>query len=212
MKKRKSKEKKYCKKLSALIVLIITFSLIYVVEGELLKSYDAKISSTLENIVLKQNEILSTHGQINLTRIDIVEKQSEINSTKEQLNLKEAQLEGKESELQQLKSGDNYQLHDPLFKEVEVFLNQDNNYDEWDLVKNAKSQGIQCAYVQLYTDGGGLHPVVGFNTLDEGLVYFEAGTDYCIIPEIGKTYTSCFVDEHYYSSSFDSITDIVFIW
>ena len=72
MKKRKRKEKKYCKKLSTLIVLIITFSLIYVVEGELLKSYDAKISSTLENIVLKQNEILSTHGQINLTRIDIV--------------------------------------------------------------------------------------------------------------------------------------------
>jgi hypothetical protein len=185
--------------------------LIYLVEEEILKSVNYNVDVIKDDISDTLTEIDSKNEQIRLTKIHIDDKQNEINSTTEYLNLKESQLEKNGSELKQLKSGDKYHLHNPIFKEVEEFILKDYSTNELASVENAKNQGIRCAYVLVYVDSSGMYPLVGFNTLDKGMVYFETKTDYRVIPEIGKSYTSCVVGNPY-ASSVDSITDILAIW
>ena len=60
----------------------------------------------------------------------------------------------------------------------------------------------------------GVYYLVGFNTVDEGMVYYEATTDYRVFPEIDKKYVDC-VEGNPYASSLitnDEIIDILIIW
>ena len=211
MRQIKGRRKKGIKLLAIFSILLIMFSLIYFFEKEMLKSVKHNIDSIRNDISNKLKEIDSKNEQVDLTKINIYNKQIEINSTNEQLNLKESQLEKNSSDLQQLKSGDEYHLHDPIFKEVKEFIQRDYSTNELTLVENAKNQGIRCAYVLVYAGSSGMYPLVGFNTLDKGMVYFEAKTDYRVTPEIGKSYTSCVVDNPYVPSV-GLITDILPIW
>ena len=124
--------------------------------------------------------------------------------------------------------GHGYTIKDPTHKEAIAFLSQDktdrNKYVEdtyvcahfaRDVCNNAEAQGLRCAFVVLrYLQGGNF--IVAFNTIDKGLVYFEAITDERAKPVIGKRYYQCVEPEpgYYYTepSYDDTIMDILVIW
>jgi hypothetical protein len=124
--------------------------------------------------------------------------------------------------------GHGYALRDPTYQEAISFIAQDrtdeNTYLEdtyvcshfsRDVCNNAEGKGLRCAYVELiYPEGG--HAIVAFNTVDEGLVYFDAITDERARPVIGKRYYQCIEPKpgYYYEppSYDDTITDILVIW
>lgn len=127
--------------------------------------------------------------------------------------------------------GNGYTLRDPTYQEVLQFLNDDrtdeNEYIEGsygayvcshfarDLCNNAEKQGIRSAFVELRYDGSG-HTIVAFNTIDEGLVFFEPQSDERANPAVGLRYYQTVVPDpgHYYvKPEFDdTIMDILVIW
>lgn len=179
------------------------FLLIYYVEGEFNKSIKAEIITD---------------------SFKLIEVEYEQNVTKQYLNLIQNHLAENNSKLSQLKSGDIYHLHDPTKQEVINFIDSYGTASLKNLIDTAKSQGIRCAYVLAYTSGltvvgenspivgGGSYPLIGFDTLDYGMIYFEAETQYQVEPKIGKGYTYCVVGEPYFPGVFDTISDIIIIW
>jgi len=125
-------------------------------------------------------------------------------------------------------SGHAYTLRDPTYQEAVSFIAQDRtNENEYledvyvcshfacDVCNNAEGKSLRCAYVDIrYPDGG--HSIVAFDTVDEGLVYFDAITDERVRPVIGKRYYKCIEPRegyYYEESSFDdTIMDILVIW
>jgi hypothetical protein len=135
------------------------------------------------------------------------------------------------SELEKLRSGDNYSLHDPTYNEVLNFIENDKtnekNYieDVFDCEQfsqqvnaNAENIGIRCAYVIIYfydTDAG--HGIIGFNTVDQGMVYVEPQTDEWVenLKEGNDYWTDCLVPKgnyYYEDSPNDTIKEILLIW
>jgi len=127
--------------------------------------------------------------------------------------------------------GHGYTLKDPTYEAVITFLGQDktdaNRYIEddcgiyvcshfaRDVGNNAEEVGLRSAFVELrYSDGG--HAIIAFDTIDEGLVYFDAQTDERVRPVIGKRYYQCIETKpgYYYTepSYDDTIKDILVIW
>ena len=128
-------------------------------------------------------------------------------------------------------SGHGYTLRDPTYNEVLTFLREDktdrNEYIEdtygvyvcshfaRDVGNNAEEAGLRCAFVELrYLDGG--HSIIAFNTIDEGLIYFEPMSDESVRPVVGKRYYQCIDPRpgyYYEKPSFDdTIMDILVIW
>lgn len=127
--------------------------------------------------------------------------------------------------------GHGYTLRDPTYKEVITFLREDktdkNEYikDTYgvyvcshfarDVDNNAEEAGLRCAFVELrYPEEG--HAIVAFNTIDEGLVYFEPRTDERARPVVGKRFYQCIEPKpgyYYEKPAFDdTIMDILVIW
>jgi hypothetical protein len=124
--------------------------------------------------------------------------------------------------------GHGYTIKDPTYNEAITFLSRDktesNKYDEdtyscrhfaRDVCNNAGAEGLRCAYISIrYPDGG--HSIIAFETIDEGLVYFDAQTDDRARPVIGKRYYLCVEPKpgfYYEEPSFDdTIEDILVIW
>jgi len=128
--------------------------------------------------------------------------------------------------------GHGYTLRDPTYEEAVAFIEEDktsdNEYDDSDygvyvcshfardVCNNAEAEGLRCAIVHLvYPDMVG-HAIVAFDTVDEGLVYFEAITDERTNPEVGKRYYKCIVprEGYYYvqPDNDDTILDILVTW
>jgi len=127
--------------------------------------------------------------------------------------------------------GHGYTLRDPAYEEVITFIGQDktdeNEYIEdtygvyvcshftRDVGNNAEEAGLRSAFVELrYLDGG--HAIIAFDTIDEGLVYFDVQTDERVRPVIGERYYQCIEPRagYYYvrPSYDDTIRDILVIW
>jgi len=127
--------------------------------------------------------------------------------------------------------GHGYTLRNPVYEEVITFLGQDktdeNRYIEGtygvyvcshfarDVGNNAEEAGLRSAFVELrYLDGG--HAIIAFDTIDEGLVYFDAQTDERVRPVIGKRSYQCIEPRagyYYVAPSYDdTIRDILVIW
>jgi len=127
--------------------------------------------------------------------------------------------------------GHGYTLRDPTYKEAVAFIEEDktneNEYNDADygiyvcshfsrdVCNNAEAEGLRCALVLLVFPQGG-HAIVAFDTIDEGLVYFDAITDDGVEPEVGKRYYKCIETEpgyYYLPPDFnDTIRDILVIW
>ena len=127
--------------------------------------------------------------------------------------------------------GHGYTLRDPAYEEVITFLRQDetdeNKYIEdtygvyvcshfaRDVGNNAEEAGLRSAFVELrYSEGG--HAIIAFDTIDKGLVYFDAQTDERVRPVIGERYYQCIEPKpgYYYEKPpfDDTIMDILVIW
>jgi hypothetical protein len=124
--------------------------------------------------------------------------------------------------------GHGYTLRDPTYQEAVTFIEEDktdaNKYIEdtyvcshfsRDVCNNAEGKGLRCAYVDIrYPDSA--HAIVAFDTIDEGLVYFDAITDEKASPVVGKRYYQCVEPKpgyYYEPPSFDdTIQDILVIW
>jgi 5-formaminoimidazole-4-carboxamide-1-beta-D-ribofuranosyl 5'-monophosphate synthetase len=99
--------------------------------------------------------------------------------------------------------GHGYTLKDQTYEQTVTFIREDrtdkNEYVEdtyvcshfaRDVCNNAEEEGFRCAFVEIrYSDGG--HAIIAFDTIDEGLVYFDAITDERIRPAVGKRYYRC---------------------
>ena len=128
-------------------------------------------------------------------------------------------------------SGHGYTLRDPTYKQAVAFLKRDktdeNEYVEdthgvyvcshfaRDVCNNAEAEGLRCAFVSLiYSEGG--HALIAFDTVDEGLVYFDAITDERAKPVVGERYYQCIEPRpgyYYVEPEFDdTIMDILVIW
>jgi hypothetical protein len=128
--------------------------------------------------------------------------------------------------------GHGYTLRDPTYREAVAFLKEDktsdNEYDDSDygiyvcshfsrdVCNNAEAEGLRCAIVHLVFPGTVGHAIVAFDTIDEGLVYFEAITDERVNPEVGKRYYKCIEARpgYYYlpPEYDDTIMDILVTW
>jgi len=118
--------------------------------------------------------------------------------------------------------GHGYTLRDPTYREVVTFLREDrtdkNKYVEdtyvcshfaRDVCNNAEEEGLRCAYVLLIFPEGS-HAIIAFDTIDEGLVYFESQTDERMKTVVGKPYWPR--DKYSPPSYDDTIIDILVIW
>ena len=124
--------------------------------------------------------------------------------------------------------GHGYTLKDPTYKQAIAFLRKDrtdrNRYVEdtyvcshfaRDVCSNAEKAGLRCAFVLLpYPDGG--HAIIAFDTIDEGVVFFEPRTDERVRPVVGKRYYQCIDPKEGYfyerPSQDDTILDISVVW
>lgn len=187
--------KKSKKILFILIGLIVIFFIIYFAEGEMISSINSDITDSSLSLTTTENEL---------------------NSKMENLNSIQSQLEENNTKLKQLKSGDKYNLHDPTMQEVTDFLSNAENIVIGDsstiknLISNSKNQGIRCSYVILYMEDGDTSHLIGFDTIDKGMVCFYYGR-YKVIPKIGSYYYECVVDSLWSPPRNDIISDIVVI-
>jgi 5-formaminoimidazole-4-carboxamide-1-beta-D-ribofuranosyl 5'-monophosphate synthetase len=99
--------------------------------------------------------------------------------------------------------GHGYTLKDQTYEQTVTFIREDrtdkNEYVEdtyvcshfaRDVCNNAEEEGFRCAFVEIrYSDGG--HAIIAFDTIDEGLVYFDAITNERIRPAVSKRYYRC---------------------
>lgn len=150
-----------------------------------------------------ENDLKITLDQLNGSNVELSQLETELEQY-------ESSLQENISKLQEFKSGDKYHLHDPLWSEVLDFLYYTEETDIQKMIGDAKKQGIRCAYVKAVYD------LLGFNTLDYGMMYLEPNTYYLVYPEIGANYFDC-VYEQPYGSLFPeddeyTITEIMVVW
>ena len=118
--------------------------------------------------------------------------------------------------------GHGYTLRDPTYAEVVAFLSGDttdsNTYVDptyvcshfaRDAGNSAETAGFRCAFVEMrYADGG--HAVIAFNTIDQGMVYFEPQHDDEVQVVIGQRYSH--LNGYLPPPTNDTILDILIIW
>jgi hypothetical protein len=184
--------------------------------------YAARISiSSLESTVNSQESELAT------TKDELQTVKAELEANKDYSANVAGELEATQLKLSAIQT-DMLHLHNPTFAEVTSFLTEDktdsNEYidDTYvcshfarDVNNNAESQGIRCAYVDVrYPDSA--HAIVAFDTIDEGLLYFDPSSDESVKPVVGKEYWRCIVPKpgyYYEKPSFDdTIIDILVVW
>ncbi len=129
----------------------------------------------------------------------------EINQKKEELDLLK--------QYQNYTTGDKYNLHNPTFQEAISFLKNDTYFKSNITINNAKNNGINCSYVQIIMGKElYMYELIGFNTIDKEMVYFEMDGDYQVNPILGEKYSNCVIDYKYNLSFNDTIIDIINIW
>ena len=117
------------------------------------------------------------------------------------------------NEISDWQKGDSLNLHDPFYYETTNFIH-DNNLSNTDkVILNAKSQGIRCAYVQaIIGPNQYVRDLIGFDTIDQGMIYFDLPTGFIAEPEIGKNYYEILkgsLDKEIFN---DLINDLIVIW
>jgi len=154
-----------------------------------------------------------------------------LSDIQEELELTNISLQENISELDNLKSGNNYDLHDPTYNEVVSFIAQDKTNEEeyiedvfdceqfaQQVNTNAENIGIRCAYVVIYFDGTNAgHGIVGFNTVDRGMVYIEPQSDEWVENlTVGNDFwTDCIVPNgnyYYEEAPNDTVKEVLLFW
>lgn len=151
----------------------------------------------------------------------------ELSDTQEYLSEIESQLKTTEAILQATRLSQ-YKQHDPTYDEVLAFLEDDQtNHTEYienervcshfaaTVNNTAEKMGIRCALVIVRFSERN-HAIIGFDTLDQGMVFFEPQSDEAVYPVIGKEYWRCIQPRpgfYYEKPDYDDvITELVIIW
>ncbi|MFA5101589.1 MAG: zinc finger AN1 domain-containing stress-associated protein [Candidatus Thermoplasmatota archaeon] len=191
----------------------ITISLIVVVVLLMITSVSATlvVQQTHAGLLTEKTAL---EQEIAMTKTQIMNVSSSINTSRPHLEQINAEILELLSSVNLETPGDMYQLHDPIFRDVVQFIANDTNVNITLELRHAKEQGMQCAYVvvQIISSSNGEYELIGFNTVDEGMVYFEPTTDYQVFPVIGHQYSDCVQGTPYSSLFDDTITSIVEIW
>jgi hypothetical protein len=137
---------------------------------------------------------------------------NELNSLTSEINQTDYEINVNGTILNQLQSGDNYTLHDPLFEEIINFIENDTASSVKVAIDNAKKIGLRCAFIEVVILNLNVYELIGFNTADQEMVYFEIETDYQVIPKINQYYSNCVVGTPYAPTYDDFIVDILEIW
>lgn len=174
-----------------------------------------------------QAAMASQGSELSATQDKLISAETELEDTKNYLSNVEDELQTTKLKLSAMQT-DAFHLHNPALEEVISFLKDDKtNYNKYvegeyvcshfarDVNNNADHQGIRCAYVDLrFPDSA--HAIIAFDTIDEGLVYFDPESDERVIPVVGKEYWRCIEPKpgyYYEKPSFDdTIVDILVIW
>ena len=199
-----------------------------------LASTQASLGSHQQELSVTKGELASTMTQLETaqSRLSRIETElqvtnNELQDTKDYLSTVEAKLEATEARLASIQS-DVLHLHNPTLEEVLDFLREDktdaNEYVEGGYIcahfasqvnNNAESRGIRCAYVDIRYPKLA-HAIIAFETVDEGMVYFDAISDERVRPEIGKEYWRCVEPKpgrQYQKPDYDdTIREIIVIW
>ncbi len=120
-------------------------------------------------------------------------------------------------------AGSAYTLRDPTYNEAKQFLARDrtdaNKYVEGEYVcsdfagnvnNNAETEGFRCALVEVKYPGGTGHALVGFRTVDRGLIFIEPQYDEEVTIELGQSYAD--VNGYKKPSFDDTIARYLVIW
>ena len=226
------------KKTTAALVLL-TIGLAFCGIGWRLNKID--LESKQARLIALENELGNTHNELEQVKANltdtIVELQNtcehlsdvetNLTTTNDQLLIANEELIDTKARLAAIKS-DRLRLYNPTLKEATEFMTEDktdsNRYVDnkyvcshfaADVNNNAEELGIRCAFVDVRFPGSS-HAIVAFDTVDEGMVFFDPITDDRVRPAIGKRYWQCVEPRpgYYYEEPFfdDTITDIVIIW
>jgi phage regulator Rha-like protein len=158
-----------------------------------------------------KQDIQSLENEIEETLANIGNSNSRLNNLESELLQYQNYLEENNTELNMLKTGNEFLLHNPTYDEAIAFLDVYNNENASLVIKNAKKQGIRCAYVIVRLSDG-IYSLIGFDTIDEGMIYFEPITNYRVFPEIGEYYAECVQGRPYYSMLDDTIIELLVGW
>jgi hypothetical protein len=193
--------------------LLITTSLIIIIVCLLVVSVGGYIllNKELSNLTDEKRYLES---ELFLTNNDLEDTRTQLNLTNIQLEEINANLQDNITKNNFLQEGDRYNLHDPLFSDVTEFISSDTSSDIKTEIVNAKEQGIRCALVEvrMTSSSSGVYQLIGFNTTDNEMVYYEPETDYRVFLIIGRSYVDCVQGSPYYTTFDDTITDILVIW
>ena len=161
---------------------------------------------------------MSTCGYISISykshdaEINAIE--DETRSITNELNNAQDFLDENFSKIQEYQEGDKYELHDPFYEEFESFIKNETSTVTKEVIDDAKDSGLRCAYVQVIMgEDLYMYDLVAFHTLDKDMIYYEPGKERVVIPEIGKKYRDCVINNPQNFSTFnDTIIDIIHIW
>jgi len=228
------------KKSSFILALIVVF----------LIALSFLIYNTLQSNSVLNEEIESLETEVEYVNNTINDISSQITVRNDEVTFFQDRLNENLSDLKYLRNGSRYTLHDPTYSELVDFLQSDDTDTNEDIGgdygiinfanevnNNSEKNGIRCSFV--YVNFSGYDPyslvgyLVGFNTTDKGMIYYDAslfsvhsnyavgletesGSYWKINLEIGKDYYSeCAVipSNMYYPYDEDFIIqDIVHYW
>jgi hypothetical protein len=206
----KSEKKiKFILSVCILILLLVSFSILYT-------TYQSISESTQEK-PLFQNELDGYKQELANVNSEIYYIQNELINTKNTLNVTYDEVE--------LRRSDGiFEMYNPTRQETISFIMADRTsskrYDEEtfncvhysvEVKNNAESNGIKCAYVALNLSGEHNHALVAFNTTDRGLLFIEPQSNEVVNLEVGKDYwAECVVvrsSRYYYPRDLDNIVE-----
>ncbi len=191
----------YTKPLIILILLIVMLGLISAIGYYILNQSYSELAVQKNSL---ENELNNANNQLIGKNLSLLNFQNQL------IDYQNYIVENN-SKLQELRSGDKYHLHDSTYNEVMEFLEYNGKSSIFEIITNAKNQGIRCAYVQILLIED-MYTLIGFNTIDQGMIYFEPETHYKVNPKIGKDYFLCVEGQPYGSYYEAMIKDILLIW
>jgi hypothetical protein len=197
-----------------IVVMIGAILLVSAFGYSILDNYRSDIKQDIQAL---EDELAVTLNNIDSSNLDLTNLESD-------LAMYQGYLQENNTELHNLTSGNEFQLHNPTYNEAVEFLDNDTSKDAFSVLENAKKQGIRCAILEVtMTRGlvivGGTSTYyveywMGFDTIDEGIVYFETITNYRAFPENGNYYDECVEEYGSGWSDFDRfiIKEILEFW
>jgi hypothetical protein len=203
------KKIKFILSICILILLIVSFSILYT-------TYQSIAESTQEKQIFQnkldeyKQELANVNSEIYYIKNELINTRNTLNVTYDEVELR--------------RSDGFFEMYNPTRQEAISFIMTDRTsskrYDDetfncahfsFEVKNNAEIEGIRCAYVFVALRGGVGHALVVFNTTDRGLLFIEPQSNEIVNLEVGKDYwADCVVvrsRRYYYPRNRDNIVE-----